>query len=538
MKGRFFVITALVLFAKNLAAQAPDTVIKGATFEITQSYKPEVAQAPRPELTPTLPPYDTTRPSFSYTVPQQTLLYNYNSQPLRPLAFDVDSTALGFQNYIKLGGGNLSTIYVDAGITAIEGIDYSTVLHLSHISQKGALNDQKSSLTGLNAIGQLHKLDRTFTAKLGVQRNGVSYYGYDHALFNYNMSAVSQAFTDVSLDLNMQNDVKGTIDYQPTIGVNLFSDKFNASETSFKVAVPLTYNLDSNTQVYALVNADITNFKNAVTTQNNNAYGAGVGLRFNKNQFRGHAAVHPTWGNNSKMYILPDVEVNYNVPETQFTFHAGAKGQLVRNTYKELSTVNPYMFNTYTVTQTPTTEVFGGIKSNIGNNVTFNGKVSWWQFNDLPLFYNDTLTDKKQFFIIYDSKVNAIGLQASIRYQAAQTFSLGFSGQWMSFYKKSYEQVWHRPAVRFTGDMMLQPLEKLTITAYVSFIDELYALDNNNRSIKLSSILDIGGAAEYEIIERINIFLNANNLLNNNYQRWYGYNAYGMNIFGGVRLKF
>ncbi len=541
MKGKYFVISVLsCLCAFNASAQTrnQDSLIGGATFEITQSYKPEVTQAPHPEFIPTLPPYDTTRPSFNYNVPQQTLFYRYSSQPLRPLAFDVDSADEGFSNYIKLGGGNLSTIYLDAGITALKGIDYSTSIHLQHLSQKGSISDQKSSLTGLDVAGTLHKLDRTFTANLGIHRNQFHYYGYDHTLFNYNQSTVRQAFMDIDLDVTMQNDVAGDFDYKPTIGVSLYSDQFNANETTFKLAVPVTYNIDSSLQIYITPGANITSFKNSITTQSNNAYGVGVGLNFSKNIFTGHAGITPTWGNNGNQYFLPDVEVAFTIPETQFAFTVGAQGTLQQNTYKELSTLNPFMYNTYTVTQTPATEIFGGIKSNLGNNITFSGKVSWWQFTNLPVFYNDTLTDKKQFIVVYDNKVNALGLQASIRYQAAQTFSLGFSGQWLNFYNKSLPQIWHRPGVRFTGDVALQPFEKLTVTAYISFIDELYALNNNNSTIKLNSILDLGAGAEYEVIERINIFLNANNLLNNNYQRWYGYNAYSMNIFGGVRLKF
>jgi outer membrane receptor protein involved in Fe transport len=189
------------------------------------------------------------------------------------------------------------------------------------------------------------------------------------------------------------------------------------------------------------------------------------------------------------------------------------------------------------VQQTQSTEIYGGIKSNIGKHISFDGKLSWWQYNGLPIFINDTAGDKKQFLLLYD-QVNAIGLQAAIRYHIAETFSVGFSGQWMNFVKKSSPEVWHRPGVMFKGDVLAMPLKKLTINAYISFIDELYALDNGNRTLKLSSILDIGAGAEYEIIKRLNVFVQANNLLNSKYQRWYGYDAFGLNIFAGARLKF
>src|SRR5688500_3498821 len=100
-----------IFFALPSAAQkraAKDSVIKGATIEITQSYKPEVSHAPRPEPAPTMPPIDTSAPLLQYNVPQQTLFFSYGSLPLRPLALNILTADEQFANYVKLGGGNLS----------------------------------------------------------------------------------------------------------------------------------------------------------------------------------------------------------------------------------------------------------------------------------------------------------------------------------------------------------------------------------------------------------------------------------------------
>jgi outer membrane receptor protein involved in Fe transport len=48
----------------------------------------------------------------------------------------------------------------------------------------------------------------------------------------------------------------------------------------------------------------------------------------------------------------------------------------------------------------------------------------------------------------------------------------------------------------------------------------------------------VGGNAEYQIVPRLSVFVQLNNLLNNKYQRWQYYEAYGLNIYGGLRLKF
>src|SRR5687768_8101356 len=133
-----------------------DTLLKGATIEILQSYKPEVKNTPKPEFATNLPPVDTTTPRLDYDVPQQSLSYTYSSTPLRPLALGSDSVENMFANYVKLGGGNLSTLYLDAGIGSFNSFNYESNLNVHHISQAGNIEFQKTSLSSLDADGTLH----------------------------------------------------------------------------------------------------------------------------------------------------------------------------------------------------------------------------------------------------------------------------------------------------------------------------------------------------------------------------------------------
>lgn len=536
-----FILLLGILWAHKLQAQSGDTLIKSTTIEIIQSYKPEVERAPKPEFTPHLPPADTTTEYLNYTVPDQKIDYTYSALPLRPLALNVNTNEMPFANYIKLGGGNRSTLLLDAGIGSLKGRNYETNINIHHLSQKATnVADQKLSLTGVDATGTLHKNSRAFGVQLGVHNNTYHYYGYDHDIYNYNINAVKQSFTDISAAIDMEDESTEpkSLQYHPTIRFNSFSDKFSAAETTIGIALPFTYTIDKNTKAYATADATITKFNNSITSQNNNVFKLSGGVLFAHNGLMGRLGLAPTWGQAGKFYFLPDIDLDLRLPESQFVFNIGWVGNVVQNSYKQMATLNPYMYNSYTVMQTRASEVFCGIKSNLGENISFNGMVSWWSYQNLPMFINDTATDKKQFVVIYGGNVNALGLQAGINYQVAELFAVRLSGQWMNYYKKTFAQVWHTPAVRFTGAIDAHPIKKLTINAYITFTDELYALDNMDRAIKLNSILDIGAGAEYAIIDRLNVFLTANNLLNKKYQRWYGYDAFGTNILGGIRFKF
>jgi outer membrane receptor protein involved in Fe transport len=84
----------------------------------------------------------------------------------------------------------------------------------------------------------------------------------------------------------------------------------------------------------------------------------------------------------------------------------------------------------------------------------------------------------------------------------------------------------------------VSPTAKLNFSAYAYVLGGINARDTGFNAVKLKTIADIGLNAEYTIVPRLSAFVQFNNLLNSKYQRWQGYEVYGFNIYGGLRLKF
>ena len=539
LKALHITIALLAVSSAAIAQARKDTVMKGTTIDVIQSYKPEVKQAPKPEFAAGLPPADTSRPRFNYEVPQQALYYTYSSLPLRPLALGKDSVILPFANYIKAGLGNLSTILIDAGFGGLSGQNYETAIRVHHLSQKGDIGFQKTASSGIQADGTYHSNTHDWHAAVNWQRNQYFYYGYDHTLYDYQSTdSLSQVFNTIRLQVDMQPAIGEyrRLTYHPEIRFSNYTDRHNASETTFGFNAPFYYNIDSLQLVIGL-NGDLTQYNAAPFVNTDNSVIQFVpGIKFNKNGLRLHAFFKPTFGKGST-YLLPDLFLGYNVPNSQFVIAAGWDARLRRNTYEELSTYNPFMFNNFRVAQTRTDEVFGSLQSNVGNHICFGARVSWWSYKNLPLFLNDTL-DQKQFYIVHDGQVNAVSLQANIRYQVNRTFSLGFNATFINFFKSMESKVWHEPGVRFNGDFILRPIPELTITGYLAVLDNINAYNIYNQEIKTAGVFDLGAGVEYNFIPRLSAFLQINNILNNKYERWAGYRSYGFNVYGGLRLKF
>ncbi len=540
----FIAMTALPAAAwAQKTAPAKDTAIRGATIEVIQSYKPVVKQAPKPEFVPSLPPADTSRAPLTYDVPQQTLYFTYHSIPLRPLALGRDTLANPFPSYVKLGGGNLSTLYLDAGIAALKGRNYETAIHLHHISQQGDMDHQKTSLTGGEAEGTLHTNKLVWNAGVGL-----NLYHYNlYSQIDGNNYHPETDMNIIRLNIGARNaaPTAAGIDYHPEINAYYASGEF--SEVNIGFDIPFTKAIDSSLDVALGLNGAFSRIKygdigNGI---NNNIFQLRPGLTYHKNGFYGHVFLSPTIGsdyNKTNVYLLPDILASYTLRNSHFTIKAGWQALLHQNRFEQLFMKNQFFaFNNYDFVsfhmQTRSDEVFAGVESNIGNHLVFSGRVSWWAYQNLPLMIN-AYGRPSQFEVMYDPSVNAISLQANLRYQVSNSFAIGVSGTWFSYSKKSDDRVWNEPNVRLRADLLFKPIPDLTITAYSSVLDGMYTRDGAGNEVKLKGILDIGGGAEYQIIPRLSAFIQVNNLLNNHYERWLGYQSYGINVYGGLRLKF
>lgn len=72
----------------------------------------------------------------------------------------------------------------------------------------------------------------------------------------------------------------------------------------------------------------------------------------------------------------------------------------------------------------------------------------------------------------------------------------------------------------------------------MSFFDGNYYRIQTIQSDKTKAAFDVSLGAEMKVQNRLNIFLDINNLFNNQYQRWNQYNVLGFNVVAGLVYSF
>jgi hypothetical protein len=519
---------------------AKDTAdLKNTTIEIVQSYRPEIRLDIKRESVPLLPPVDSATANVNYTVPSQSLSYGYFALPLRPLALAKDSAERSFANYVKVGGGNLSTLLLDAGIGSIKGKNYSLALRLHHLSQAGKIIDQKTSLSGLRADGSFRTSKNVWNGGVNIFRDVYSLYGFNDVRVVPNPTVIQNLIgADLYADIQRTNEDTKWV-YRPSIKASFLLDALYGTEYGASITLPFSYAINERLHFVTGFNGSYVNLNSTLFTQTNNNTGQILlGVEYKNGPIGLKAVIQPTIGKINNWYLLPDISASYSIPKTQLSVSAGWKGALRQNTLSQLLQVNPYLrYNSNTLQQTHADEVYASVKTNIGNHIVIRGKISWKQYDNIPLMINDTGLNNRYFMISYD-KVNALSFEGDVRYQMGDFVSVGFGFIYTSFNTTINKRAWHEPGLKLNWDLIVHPLPKLTVTANMAILDQIYAVDIGNKTVKLKSITDLGCGAEYNFMPRLSGFVQVNNILNKSYERWYGYQAYGFNIFGGIRLKF
>jgi hypothetical protein len=271
---------------------------------------------------------------------------------------------------------------------------------------------------------------------------------------------------------------------------------------------------------------------------NNNVYQVSPALIFSTPRASIHAGITPTWDNGNFVW-LPNVFAEAYIAEKVFAFQAGWVGRVSKNTYRNLSVVNPYLKTGTVQLNTKEIEYYGGIKGTLGKHFNFNAKAGYITYTNLPLFINDTATDGKAFVISNESKINNFRVHGDVSYVNKEKFTVtagitynGYVGM------KNNAKAWNTLPLEFSSSLRWWAFKQVLLKAdFYAFSGSFY-LDKGNVAKAFKPGSDLSAGIEFKINNTFSAWMDVNNILNNKYQRRHNYEVYGLNLLGGVRVNF
>ena len=275
-----FILTVQFSFAQQKKKQnqkpASDTALPPRTVVVTSEFAPSLKQTSKINFNGATPLPDSVRPVLNYSVPIQNLSFAYKSPALKAIAADIDSSVRWSNtSFVKLGFGNYTTPYAQAGLAFGDGVRSVINVNGKYTSSNGSLEYQNFSKLRVAGLGIFtSKNNKNEWNADAVFDKSIQYlYGFRPDTLKFPKEDLRQSFVTMSAKLGMRNKTENAygINYNPSIGLDIFGDNHSGVENTLTFDLPvsksITRILDFNVGVSGNFNrfkVDTTDMKNSI----------------------------------------------------------------------------------------------------------------------------------------------------------------------------------------------------------------------------------------------------------------------------------
>lgn len=540
----YFKITfAFALLAAATATQAQRDSTQKKTIEITSSFKPTLMPQAKIDLNPTASLGDTVRPRLTYAVPVQNLSFSIPPSNLKPAALVPDSSSPYANNgFVKAGFGNYSTPFLQAGISFGDGRKGSGALVADYISSKGKMPFQEYRKWGIRgdglfAAGTDHKLK----LGAGVSQFATHRYGFlPDTLKTFTKDALLQRFNTYTVSAELSNNVPTDfkLSYAPAVNLWLFNDNRNGNETHLNFKLPLQVGISDQFKFGVDLQGDVVKYKGYKDSSiSNNVFSVTPAIFYTSEIFKVKAGLMPSW-DNSQFKLLPDIQVEGKIPEQSFTGVAGLRGYYEVNSYRNLAMYNPFIAQPSTIFNTRNTEFYGGLKGNAGSHFSYLATFGFVNRQNVAVFLNDTSATGNTYRVGREDRINSLRLHGELSYQVADKFYWNNSLNVQTFGGfKTFDKAYGLIPLEIQSHFRAKLFTNFYLTA------DLYYFEGNWYRSKFGqartkTAVDLNAGADFKVYKNVSLWLQFNNVLNSNYQRWNQYPVLGFQALGGAKLTF
>jgi hypothetical protein len=539
-----FILPLCFLFIQT---KAQDTT-RRQTIEITSSYKPSLRNMVKINLyaSPLTP--DTSRPRLAYSIPPENLFFAYQPVSLKPLSLQTDtSLKLGGRNELKLGYGNLSTPYISGAFSFGDGKHNLANVYGDYISSRGKIKNQDFSEINVKGTGSLFSAKNETYASVAFAQHEHYQYGYDHSIESFSKDDIRRSYQDFSAGVGLRNIANNELgfNYDPHLEVHEFSRENKASETTLILNLPVEKRFSDavSIKVAALGNFDKYKLKNSDSSVTNNLFQLAPELVYYSDRFTFHGGVTPSW-NNNELAVLPNIYAEAQLQQKVLMIQAGWVGRFIPNSFRTLSGENPFMQDPVSFNNTKEIQYYGGIKATVGKHFSFNAKAAFISYSDMPLFVNDTASGKS-FVLRNESKLSNLQIHGDMNFISQDKFTLTGALD-LNSYTGLHDnaKAWGLFPLKLSGSLRWNAFEQVLFKADVVAFSGAKALIKDptdatkTREKNMKGGTDLSAGAEFKLNKQFSVWLDFDNLLNSQYERWNNYPVYGFQVIGGVIVHF
>ena len=541
----FLSVTAQAQDKKNETPTGTQSANITEEIEVIRPYKPVLADAVKIRRNPDMNSAKTFKPVLSYSVIDKKLNLNSNIKELQAQKMADERLPVLSNNYIKVGAGNFNTAQAEAYFNAGPDAALQTGAYFKHLSQQGNLEKQQFSNQELGIFGKSVADSYNISANLSYDRRSTFFYGFS-STSSAAIDMSKQRFSTIAAEAEIMNNYSqsSTINYAASINAYQFSTIDDARESS----VLLTGYVNKEISLFNVglnASADFTTTKDATYNLGNNILRANpyVNLKGKGYELILGANIVQEFGANSRLNIFPSISAELPVVPEYAVVFAGLNGDVLKTSVRDLALENPFLNKNLAIkNSSERINIQAGVKGNVGAEFGYKIMGYYKNIDDMQLLVNNQ-TIINRFDVIYDDGRSTIfGLEGELNVKASDVFSIGGKAQIFKYDLANQTHAWFKPTVRLITNARAQVNQKLFLDAEILFQGETYARVNvaggGSSSSTLKGFIDLSVGAEYKVHNKIGVYLRANNLTGQSYQRYLYYPKMGLTLLGGANYSF
>jgi len=550
-----FTILYLLLFTGYSSAQ-----IKTEEVDIVKAYQPLLADAVKIQFTARPAQVDTSIQPLQYDVKAHLIEVPFTPAEIKPIALPEAEAKATQNNYIKAGFGTQLTPFVDVYLGNGRNEKVSYGLNLNHLSSNGK-DFMDLSHTGGSLFATSYFKNTSLTGMLSYDRDVYHLYGFDTSnaemIDSFSSEQLKQHFGDLEFSAGLKNtkETKADIDYDLRFGYHNFKNYFGANQDVIGNENYYLFNFEIGKTIQKIHSANLDfdfqreEYKSSVEdlSSDTNYFSILPNYRLHSKKATLKLGVNVDVVN-SDVQLFPEVEGSYKLLGDYLIPYGGYHGGTTPNTLKSIAGTNPYLvvlyginnevFPAFKTASSEIQQVFIGAKGSYGSNITYNARVSYTVYDNLPIYLPiGTVPTTYASGYYYEAKI--LGLHAEVGFRQSERLNFLLSGEANSYDMDFDDQPWGIPKNKaaITANYNIQ--NKIFLTADVFAQSGAYTIiPGDTVSTQLKGFADLNFSATYNYHENLAFWLAFNNLAAMKERQWYNYPYYGFRFMAGAVLKF
>ncbi|MEP7320646.1 MAG: hypothetical protein ABI761_01960 [Saprospiraceae bacterium] len=535
---KYIHIVLLVCVAGFIKAQQN---LPGSVVQVVKDFEARLDETEKIKVNPELPYNDTSKIKYRYEVNPGIQELKYSAPQIRPIQIKAAEPIPVYPFYLKAGYGIPQEAYGRLSYSFSNDARTKIGIDLTHLSanntkknnaQRFYDNDLKGHILYLTEEGMAIQGD-AFVSK-------DRYYHYGHYVQNPTTQTPNAILKhdydlfDISAKIFNPKISANGLNYFAGVGVSALVDNLNSKEKGANIHLGVTKWIKDKHSLSIELGTDFNSLKDSATQELNNFYVL-PSIGIHGKSFVIQAGLRVT-SHNDEIALFPVVSLSGSIAGNQLMVIAGAEGGLNKNTYRTLSTYNPFITSRPILVNNASTDYYAGIKGS-ASTLEYDARVGYKTNDQLPLFILNT-QNFNRFSIIYRD-INIIHGTASVTYRPSKAIVINGAVNKNVFRNNIEANAWGLPSLEVNGSIQYLSLNKKLLLTGETFVnDGIPFKDDSGISGKSKLLLDVSLGADYHITKNFGLFVQANNLANSTWRRWYQYPTLGLNAVGGITVKF